>query len=106
MCNHRHRFISPNGSMNKSNITCVHKTRSNTVALLIVNCTVHRIGRTGRCGNTGMATTFINKTCGMGRFLVLFGIFTILFIFSIPLLFCSFIYIHNFTMNKSYLYVK
>lgn len=24
---------------------------------------VHRIGRTGRCGKTGMATTFINKTC-------------------------------------------
>lgn len=24
---------------------------------------VHRIGRTGRCGRTGIATTFINKTC-------------------------------------------
>lgn len=24
---------------------------------------VHRIGRTGRCGKTGMATTFINKSC-------------------------------------------
>eukprot|EP00755_Sulcionema_specki_P032869 Sspe_Gene.99630::Locus_73322_Transcript_1_1_Confidence_1.000_Length_2073::g.99630::m.99630/K13116/DDX41, ABS; ATP-dependent RNA helicase DDX41 len=24
---------------------------------------VHRIGRTGRCGNTGLATTFINKSC-------------------------------------------
>lgn len=24
---------------------------------------VHRIGRTGRCGKTGIATTFINKTC-------------------------------------------
>lgn len=24
---------------------------------------VHRIGRTGRCGKTGVATTFINKTC-------------------------------------------
>eukprot|EP00301_Raphidiophrys_heterophryoidea_P005427 c12279_g2_i1.p1 GENE.c12279_g2_i1~~c12279_g2_i1.p1 ORF type:complete len:641 (+),score=156.85 c12279_g2_i1:22-1923(+) len=24
---------------------------------------VHRIGRTGRCGKTGTATTFINKTC-------------------------------------------
>jgi hypothetical protein len=23
---------------------------------------VHRIGRTGRCGKTGVATTFINKT--------------------------------------------
>jgi ATP-dependent RNA helicase DDX41 len=23
--------------------------------------TVHRIGRTGRCGKTGVATTFINK---------------------------------------------
>lgn len=26
--------------------------------------TVHRIGRTGRSGNTGIATTFINKACG------------------------------------------
>ena len=26
---------------------------------------VHRIGRTGRCGKTGIATTFINKNCGM-----------------------------------------
>ena len=26
---------------------------------------MHRIGRTGRCGKTGIATTFINKTCGM-----------------------------------------
>jgi ATP-dependent RNA helicase DDX41 len=25
---------------------------------------VHRIGRTGRCGRRGLATTFINKTCG------------------------------------------
>jgi len=24
---------------------------------------VHRIGRTGRCGRRGLATTFINKTC-------------------------------------------
>ena len=24
---------------------------------------VHRIGRTGRCGKTGIATTFINKKC-------------------------------------------
>ena len=27
-------------------------------------CSVHRIGRTGRCGKTGIATTFINKGCG------------------------------------------
>lgn len=27
-------------------------------------CLVHRIGRTGRSGNTGIATTFINKSCG------------------------------------------
>ena len=26
--------------------------------------TVHRIGRTGRCGKTGLATTFINKAVG------------------------------------------
>lgn len=26
-------------------------------------CAVHRIGRTGRCGKTGVATTFINKNC-------------------------------------------
>lgn len=25
---------------------------------------VHRIGRTGRSGKTGIATTFINKGCG------------------------------------------
>lgn len=25
---------------------------------------VHRIGRTGRCGKTGIATTFVNKSCG------------------------------------------
>ena len=24
---------------------------------------VHRIGRTGRCGKTGIATTFINREC-------------------------------------------
>jgi len=24
---------------------------------------VHRIGRTGRCGKTGVATTFVNKNC-------------------------------------------
>lgn len=29
--------------------------------------TVHRIGRTGRSGNTGIATTFINKACGEKR---------------------------------------
>nr|XP_014431610.1 probable ATP-dependent RNA helicase DDX41 [Pelodiscus sinensis] len=28
---------------------------------------VHRIGRTGRSGNTGVATTFINKACGERR---------------------------------------
>jgi hypothetical protein len=29
-----------------------------------INIIVHRIGRTGRCGKTGIATTFINKMCG------------------------------------------
>lgn len=28
---------------------------------------VHRIGRTGRSGKTGIATTFINKGCGKKR---------------------------------------
>lgn len=28
---------------------------------------VHRIGRTGRCGKTGVATTFINKAREEGR---------------------------------------
>ncbi|TNN24580.1 putative ATP-dependent RNA helicase DDX41 [Liparis tanakae] len=28
---------------------------------------VHRIGRTGRSGKTGVATTFINKGCGEDR---------------------------------------
>ena len=32
--------------------------------LLFFSCLVHRIGRTGRCGKTGVATTFINKSCG------------------------------------------
>jgi hypothetical protein len=31
---------------------------------------VHRIGRTGRCGKTGVATTFINKQVGLWRFLL------------------------------------
>ena len=35
-------------------------SRPETVPFLAV----HRIGRTGRSGNTGIATTFINKACG------------------------------------------
>ena len=31
---------------------------------LAIPSTVHRIGRTGRCGKTGIATTFVNKLCG------------------------------------------
>lgn len=31
---------------------------------------VHRIGRTGRCGNRGTATTFINKGIGRSLFIV------------------------------------
>lgn len=40
---------------------------------------VHRIGRTGRCGKTGVATTFINKVIDAGlkmlhgRVSILFG---------------------------------
>lgn len=33
-----------------------------TITLLFI--VVHRIGRTGRCGKTGIATTFVNKLCG------------------------------------------
>lgn len=32
--------------------------------LINASCLVHRIGRTGRRGIRGLATTFINKTCG------------------------------------------
>jgi ATP-dependent RNA helicase DDX41 len=35
---------------------------------------VHRIGRTGRCGKTGVATTFINKSCSETTLLDLKGI--------------------------------
>lgn len=34
---------------------------------------VHRIGRTGRCGKTGVATTFINKVSETGCFVVTYG---------------------------------
>ena len=34
---------------------------------------VHRIGRTGRSGNTGIATTFINKACGESSTRATFG---------------------------------
>ena len=40
-----------------STLACNH-------AFILINCVVHRIGRTGRCGKTGIATTFINKMCG------------------------------------------
>ena len=30
----------------------------------VISTLVHRIGRTGRCGKTGLATTFINKSVG------------------------------------------
>lgn len=33
------------------------------LALLISNTHTHRIGRTGRCGKTGVATSFINREC-------------------------------------------
>ena len=32
--------------------------------IMLLFYVVHRIGRTGRCGKTGIATTFINKMCG------------------------------------------
>jgi ATP-dependent RNA helicase DDX41 len=35
---------------------------------------VHRIGRTGRCGKTGVATTFINKSCDETTLLDLKGL--------------------------------
>ena len=34
------------------------------ILTVVIYLTVHRIGRTGRCGKTGIATTFINKVCG------------------------------------------
>jgi superfamily II DNA/RNA helicase len=34
------------------------------IFVFVLHVIVHRIGRTGRCGNTGIATTFINKTVG------------------------------------------
>ena len=40
--------------------------------LLFFSCLVHRIGRTGRCGKTGVATTFINKSCGGNRCIIIF----------------------------------
>ena len=36
------------------------------------SCSVHRIGRTGRRGLRGLATTFINKTCGKFTLAILF----------------------------------
>ena len=36
--------------------------------LIFIYYVVHRIGRTGRCGKTGIATTFINKMCGKYAF--------------------------------------
>ena len=35
-----------------------------SMSLNLLLLSVHRIGRTGRCGKTGIATTFINKMCG------------------------------------------
>lgn len=37
--------------------------RPNKIVLFLV----HRIGRTGRSGKTGIATTFINKGCGKSK---------------------------------------
>ena len=36
----------------------------NMLLILFSFVLVHRIGRTGRCGKTGIATTFVNKLCG------------------------------------------
>lgn len=56
--------------------------------LLFFSCLVHRIGRTGRCGKTGVATTFINKSCGAywcQEFTVLVRIYSILSHFAVCL---------------------
>ena len=37
---------------------------ANLHVIIMTFCAVHRIGRTGRCGKTGIATTFVNKMCG------------------------------------------
>ena len=42
----------------------VHVFPSELHAIMLLFYVVHRIGRTGRCGKTGIATTFINKMCG------------------------------------------
>lgn len=44
---------------------CQRKSITTVQCSLYVHslCVVHRIGRTGRCGKTGVATTFINKSC-------------------------------------------
>jgi hypothetical protein len=33
------------------------------ISNVVITCIVHRIGRTGRSGKTGIATTFINMGC-------------------------------------------
>lgn len=42
----------------------VVKAKMGLLKFLLFPVLVHRIGRTGRSGKTGIATTFINKGCG------------------------------------------
>lgn len=43
--------------------SCVYTILFNSVLTFFKSITVHRIGRTGRSGKTGVATTFINRSC-------------------------------------------
>lgn len=50
----------------------IYKINTHTLCShqISLNClvSVHRIGRTGRSGKTGIATTFINKGCGKEKY--------------------------------------
>ena len=48
---------------------------SPVVSCVFLFLSVHRIGRTGRCGKTGIATTFINKGCGRFNMLLVYNVY-------------------------------
>lgn len=51
------------------------------VSDLFSHISVHRIGRTGRCGNRGTATTFINKGVGMSHYIYMIKLVTVLYLY-------------------------